>query len=131
MIHEASFRVTPDHGPRPAGPPDACFYCQQPLGALHAQDCVLRTQSVVVRVETEYVITVPAHWDAAMVEFARNEGTWCADNGVREILHLRRVRRLACYCPLLTWHYVREATEEDERTLGPFDPAAGQAMHPE
>jgi hypothetical protein len=72
--------VTPEHGPRPAGSPDECFYCRAPLGAEHQPTCVMRERYVVVLAMVAVRIPVPESWDKEQIEFARNEGSWCADN---------------------------------------------------
>lgn len=93
--------VTPDDdGIRPAGPPDACFYCLQPVGGLHAAGCVTLQRRVRVRYVIEMEIDVPYCWDAAMIEFHRNDSSWCANN-VREDLdeHVERLRSQGrCLC---------------------------------
>lgn len=75
-----------DHGIRPAGSPDACFYCRRKVGKNHADDCV----TIVVDVAYEvllggesvgvYRTTEPAHWTTHDGEFQKNDGSWCASN---------------------------------------------------
>lgn len=123
-MRRENWPVTPESGPRPAGPPDACFYCDQPLGSQHAVDCVLRERTVVVRAVVEYVVTVPEGWEASLIEFQRNEGSWCAGNGLSEIGRLAeyvgRDDAVECGCGIASWEYVREATELDEQNCGVF-----------
>jgi hypothetical protein len=138
-----------DDGIRPAGPPDRCFYCgvKAGEGKTHLLDCVIRTRTVVVRAQVDYVIRIPESWTAADVEFHRNEGTWCANNGMNELDHIIRHRVRAAYehagedvdsvlgsplaemgwsdaitwvdaCGQVAYLYVREATVEEEARDG-------------
>ena len=54
--------VEKDDGIRPAGPPDACFYCAQKVGQLHARDCVMVVKVVRFRCTIEVDLTVPHSW---------------------------------------------------------------------
>lgn len=74
-----------DEDVRPARQDGTCFYCRQELGTPHKEECVIWTKTVRVRVTVEYDIEVPRTWDKDMIEFHRNEGTWCADNMVAEL----------------------------------------------
>lgn len=74
-----------DHGIRPAGKPDACFYCSSVVGTEHARDCVIVTKRVKVRYTLEIEVDVPYAWNKEFFEFHRNESSWCADNVVDEI----------------------------------------------
>lgn len=115
MIHPETHVVTLTHGPRPAGPPDRCFYCREPVGGAHAPQCVLRLKTVVVRYSYEIVLDVPEHWKAGDLEYNRNMGSWCADNGVDDLRALvERLGDTACTCDCFTATYVRDATAEDE-----------------
>jgi hypothetical protein len=82
-----------DDGIRPAGPPDACFYCDQKVGARHGFDCVIVTKRVEMRVRAKlpsgefagsWQFDEPHSWDARMSQFYRNESSWCAGNFMRE-----------------------------------------------
>lgn len=84
-----------DDGIRPAGPPDACFYCQRRVGELHAADCV----TIQKRIEMEVTIRWsddsettglwqfddPYDWTEEMSEFHKNDSSWCANNIVRDL----------------------------------------------
>lgn len=74
-----------DSGIRPAGPPDACFYCDRKVGEEHARECVTVHKRIRVRYSFELELEVPHHWDAERFEFHRNHGTWCAANALDEI----------------------------------------------
>lgn len=103
-----------EYGIRPAGSQDRCFFCGQPRGAQHADSCVIRQRTVVVRTIVEHAITVPQDWGAHLIEFT--EGSSCSDNMIVELGRL--VDRLdasgQCTCGMVTREFIREATEEDE-----------------
>lgn len=77
--------VTEENGVRPAGPPDACFYCKALLGGEHKPECVCILKMVTIRMTVEYPVKVPASWTKENIEFHRNEGTWCSDNALAEL----------------------------------------------
>jgi hypothetical protein len=112
MIHEQSNSVTLENGPRPAGQPDRCFYCERLVGMEHKPGCVLRTRSVVMRYEYTVVIDVPQDWAMDDIESHRNNSTWCADNSVEDVAAM--MRDDGCLCDGFRATYVREATAEDE-----------------
>lgn len=102
-----------EHGIRPNGSPDACFYCGQPKGAQHRIGCVIRSRTVVVRTIIEHTIDVPEDWERSTIEFT--EGSSCSDNMIEQLSAL--VERLgddACTCGMITREFVREADSEDE-----------------
>jgi hypothetical protein len=74
-----------DHGIRPAGKPDACFYCGSKVGERHGPDCAVVVKRVRVRYSFEFDISVPHHWTKETVEFHRNESSWCASNAIDEL----------------------------------------------
>ncbi len=74
-----------DDGIRPAGPADACFYCNEKIGSLHGADCVIVQKKIRARYIIEVDLTVPYHWTAEDFEFHRNDGSWCADNAIGDI----------------------------------------------
>lgn len=78
-----------------------CFYCHNKEGQDHKDDCVTLKQRVRLRVELEYEVLVPASWDKEMIEFHRNDGTWCADNIVTDLQrYVKRAEKkeLGCLC---------------------------------
>lgn len=103
------FLVTPA-AMRPGSSEERCFYCHQPIGAFHGPKCVLVKKRTTVRMTVEYEVEVPAHWDQHMVEFHRNDGTWCASNAVEELRVL--VEKLeedgggGCLCNQTHFHYL-------------------------
>lgn len=116
-MRQSSCLVTVENGPRPAGKPDECFYCQRKLGEEHLSRCVLRSRTVVVRVTIEMVRQVPDDWTAEDIEFHINDSSWCADNIVDDLTRFTE-RGEGCLCRHLSAEYVREATAEDENTWG-------------
>jgi hypothetical protein len=104
-------------GIRPAGKPDECFYCQEPIGGVHKQECVIRERTVVVELRMELVITKPEDWDADMIEYHLNDSSSCQTNIISQLAEL--VERLKdagkCPCGLIEAIYLREATKEDEQ----------------
>jgi hypothetical protein len=87
--------VTPaDYGIRPAGPQDACLYCRSRIGEPHGRECVTVTKRVEMCVRASlpngeivtglWQLDEPHSWDARMIEFHKNEGTWCAGNFLGE-----------------------------------------------
>jgi hypothetical protein len=97
--------VTPDCE-RPAGLKGFCFYCGEPVGGLHREECVAYTKVVKVRAIIEYEIDVPNSWGASSVEFQRNEGSWCAGNIIGE---LEKISDDGCLCDRVRFEYVGEA----------------------
>jgi hypothetical protein len=63
-----------DDGIRPAGEPDACFYCSQKVGQPHALDCVVVKKKVVVRYTVLAIIDVPHSWGADRILHCENNG---------------------------------------------------------
>lgn len=83
---------------RPASDKEECFYCHQPIGSEHHPDCVLIKKKVMVRMTVEYEVKVPAHWDKHMIEFHRNDGSWCADNALDELAEIGGGDGCLCHC---------------------------------
>lgn len=97
---------------------EECTYCGTPKGDQHKAECVMRERSVVIKVEVEYVIKAPEHWVAEDLENHRNEGRWCASNIVGELSDI--VEKGNCLCDHTKVTFVREATEDDERTFSVY-----------
>jgi hypothetical protein len=74
-----------DHGIRPAGKPDECFYCRRKVGERHGPDCVIPQRRVTLRATVEFEVDVPAGWAREQIEFHRNDGSWCANNLVDDL----------------------------------------------
>ena len=119
-----------DGGIRPAGPPDTCFYCDRKVGQEHELECVSIRKRIEMRVTAMFdegpvsglwQVEEPYAWDAAMSEFHKNAGSWCASNVLKEGDAIRweedgldvwsRLRRLtnehSCLCGRLSFEFVR------------------------
>lgn len=83
---------------RPAGKPDECFYCNQPVGGEHKPECVCIVRKVRVRVSAEIDIWRPADWDLGMVEFHLDESSWCSTNIIDEIAKYGETLPNGCLC---------------------------------
>lgn len=88
--------VVTERAQRPARMDGCCFYCHQPIGALHGAECVLVVKKVPVRLIIEYDIEVPAHWTANDIEIARNLGSWCSNNLISELEELKEEHTCLC-----------------------------------
>ena len=115
MKHPETHRVTEDHGPRPAGQPDQCFYCGQALGQEHKPDCVMRKRTVVLQFTVEMTVEVPEFWTPEQIEFHRNESSYCSGNVVGEL------SAAGCLCSTSHFEFLREANEEDDKKFGRID----------
>jgi len=115
MILEHTRMVTPENGPRPAGKPDECFYCRQPVGSPHKDDCVCFCKIVMVKVEMTLPRVVPAHWDQHDIEFHLNDSSWCANNITNDIKRMEAAdeENCRCLCHNFSGEFLREATAED------------------
>lgn len=83
----SAFEVLPnDYGIRPAGKPDACFYCRQRVGLPHLDNCECLVVDVKYDVWYEdmkigsWSTDEPAFWSRADGEFHTNESSWCRSN---------------------------------------------------
>ena len=85
MIAERPIVLPNDDGIRPAGKPNACFYCDSKVGEPHGEECVAVHKRVRVRYIMEIEIEVPAHWGQHEVEFHRNDSSWCANNARNDV----------------------------------------------
>lgn len=107
--------IVTERAKRPASDKDECFYCNQPIGSPHKFDCVLIHKKARVRMTVDYEVEVPNHWGRHDIEFHRNEGTWCADNALRELGDV--ARQVGCLCAVTTFEYLEDASDPylDER----------------
>ena len=94
---------------RPASAKEQCFYCQQPIGQPHKDDCVMIVKRVKVRMVVEYEVEVPAYWSGEQIEFHRNQGSWCADNAIEELEALSESQK--CLCHHAHFQYIRDTSE--------------------
>lgn len=93
---------------RPAGKPDECFYCNQPMGHLHKPDCVIPQRTVMIRMTIEFPRSVPRSWEKDMIEFQLNDGSWCADNILSDLEKVAEDN--GCLCSLASFEYIGEVT---------------------
>lgn len=115
MIHPETHAVTTDNGPRPAGPPDRCFYCGQPVGGTHEVDCVCRKRTVVIEVTVRFVVAAPESWTKKDIDFHRNHSSSCASNTLDQLTNAHaEMPHDRCPCSIMRTKYVRDATPEDE-----------------
>lgn len=100
---------------RPARRDGRCFYCSQPIGTEHKADCVTLSRTVVVKIEIDAVIKVPRDWDSKMIEFHRNDGTWCSNNLIADLADWQKRHEAdgACICSGTRFTFVREAGQDD------------------
>lgn len=110
MIKSETQRVTQEHGPRPAGRPDQCFYCGQPVGEDHQPDCVMRERTVVIEWTIRMVVKVPESFTQENIEFKYNGSSYCNDNLLSYL-----DKEDCCLCQRSKVIFVREATEQDEK----------------
>lgn len=85
----------------------------------------------VIRMEIEYIAWFPHDWDTQMIEFHRNDGSWCSDNVVGEFETMhdyigssnpekydedgnQRVS-VCCTCWHTKFKHLRPASEDDIR----------------
>ena len=109
--------VVGDHGVRPNGPPDECFYCQAKVGTEHVTGCVIRSRTVVAKATIEIVMSIPEDWTAEDFYSRHTDGTYCLNNLADTFSEM--VERLnaagACACDMAQLDYVREAEPGDEK----------------
>ena len=111
-----TYKVRPDYGPRPAGKPDECFYCQRKVGDDHAEGCVMRKKAIVMRYSYEVTVLVPEDWDDHDAEFHRNESSSCADNTLDDLskrLSVAVENSSPCWCGDFKAKYLRDAEPGD------------------
>lgn len=115
MYLEHTRLVTPLNGPRTAGKPTECFYCHQPLGERHKDDCVCFAKVVMVRVEMTIPRVVPAHWTQHDIEFHMNDSSWCASNIINDLQRMDEADEdnCRCLCSDFRGEFLREATADD------------------
>lgn len=87
-----------------------CLYCQQPVGGEHKPDCVTVVKRVRIRMIVEYEVEVPAAWDKDMIEFHRNDGSWCTDNAISELEALSE--KEGCLCNAARFEHVADVSGE-------------------
>jgi hypothetical protein len=104
----SNFVVT-EKAMRPASDKRQCFYCYQPIGAMHQDDCVLVKKNVIINFSINLEVDVPAHWDADQIEFHRNQSSSCASNVLDELVELEK--KSGCLCGLAEFSFVTETSK--------------------
>jgi len=92
---------------RPASNKNECFYCESKIGEFHKDDCVLIKKKVKVKAIIEYEIEVPHHWNKDMIEFSRNEGSWCASNIINELKEIDK--KNGCLCNIIKYKLIKDS----------------------
>src|SRR5208283_2580480 len=100
-----------------------CFYCREPLDAdTHKPDCVCVKRTVVLEMKIKYVVEVPRSWDVDMINFHRNESSFCSNNDIDTIVRQLKQHKNRCICFRSETSFVREATEQDHDEMA-FTPS--------
>lgn len=108
MNNQSQFTVT-EAAMRLVSPERRCFYCHQPIGSHHKQDCVLIRKKILVRMIVEYEVELPAYYGKEECEFQRNDGGWCADNAIDELQKI--TENGGCLCGITRYEYIKDASE--------------------
>jgi len=104
------FKVTKS-AMRPASKEQECFYCHQPIGENHKEDCVLIKKKVKILMRVVYLRSVPASWSRSEIEFYLNDSSWCANNALDELSEIFDRENGECMCSSSTFDYVSEDSE--------------------
>lgn len=105
-----------DNGQRSGSAPGVCYYCGGGTED-HKEDCVVLKRTVVIRATVEYVVDVPRSWDKHMIEFQRNDGSWCANNDLEALVRHINQHDDRCACQAMTFELLRDATEDDHKNM--------------
>lgn len=102
-----------DDDVRPARRDGTCFYCRQPIGAKHNEDCVILRRTVVVEANLSIPvkINVPRCWSPQDIEFHLNGSSSCRNNYTEEIiaaLGAMDSRSGSCLCDGPNWEYLED-----------------------
>lgn len=92
---------------RPARPDGTCFYCWEPIGGKHKEDCVIPCRPVEIEVRIRLVEEFPVSWSEGDIEFSKNESTWCASNIIDRLEEI--VKTGKCLCDVTEVKYIKEA----------------------
>lgn len=112
-----------DFGIRPAGPSDACLYCNMKVGFPHGRDCVTVEKKVRVKMIFEVDMKVPHAWTSEQISFRYNLGSWCADNAVDVLENLKASTNeegpyRPCLCSAFTLEVVGVSDSRPNRADG-------------
>jgi hypothetical protein len=130
VVHEQ------DHGIRPAGRQDSCFYCGKKIGEIHSKDCVIVTKRVLLSIKS-YDGDITGTWETdephsfgpEMIEFRYNDRSWCANNILSEkdvvwdqvdaARQLEAQAMSGCLCGVLQLKFERVVDDTPRRKLAP------------
>ena len=98
---------------RPARPDGTCFYCREPLGGRHKDDCVIPKKSVMVDFSIRLPVLVPVSWDKEQIEFHYNESSWCCDNLLDMITDWQE-KTGRCLCGAVNATFVADANRWED-----------------
>lgn len=132
MLLEHTNMVTSENGPRPAGRPDQCYYCGQPVGLEHKADCACRVKVVMIEVTMRIPRVVPASWDAGLVDFHLNDSSWCADNIGDDLTQYLAAKNddAPCMCGTFSGKFLRDADANDLQGVDVVQLATEHLRHP-
>jgi hypothetical protein len=102
------FKVT-EKAMRSSSPERQCFYCKEPVGQPHKENCPTIMKNVRIRMSVEYEIAVASLWDKEMIECARNEPGWCQSNAIAELEDLAKEK--GCHCGMFTFEYLNDTSD--------------------
>jgi hypothetical protein len=88
-----------------------CFYCDEPVGGHHKDDCVLLRRKTRVAFTVELDLDEVADWGDDMIASHYTSGSWCGSNLVQMLENLLEERH--CLCGLVKAEVV---SREDEIT---------------
>jgi len=94
-----------------------CLYCRMPVPN-HSAECTIPRRTVVLEMKIKFVATVPANWDKEMIEFHRNDSSYCSSNDIRQIYEeSEKDPDICATCQRTSVTFVREASEQDHEDL--------------
>lgn len=93
------------------GNTEKCTYCNSKENEEHDMDCVQRKRTVIIEMKINIAIEVPEHWGEEMINFHKNESSWCADNILDDLKRMRRYD--GCLCSQAEFKYINEASESE------------------
>ena len=90
----------------PAREDGTCFYCMQPIGQKHKQECVSVHKKVLIELKINLEMEWPAGWDKAQVEYRMNEHTYCMDNIIDQLQ--QKSQEDGCVCSIISAKYLND-----------------------
>lgn len=94
-----------------------CLYCRQPVPD-HSPECTVPQRTVVLEMRIKFVASIPANWDQSMIEFHRNDSSYCSSNDIEQIYKESiQTPGICTTCRRSEVLFLREATEEDHENF--------------